>query len=1530
MSNALFGDQHTTFVKWLTGNWWKSGPSIAAIQGFPGLGKTAIGEMVVADITGRSAEITTVHFECPDGTSTVLDDLVLTLAEELDAKDDGGVVEDLNDGLDAIGVFRKLLDRPRLIVLDEAQRLMDKTITTPKNEQIGKVLENLSRATTSPGRILLLSNREFGGARWEERADIRTLSPLKPKEAQDYLRTLLAKENRADAVPEDRIADVTSWLGGNPRALHLVASALRRETLDYLIGLAPEAWELRDRHVSPKLLLDFETRVLTRAVSQLDKQTALFLRRIAVFRQPIHRKALKAMATTEIDMEASRDDLVSRYIIELRKGYYHIHSIVRDTVLLQSTVRQRRNVHRLAGDYFARAFCAKRLVGKAEALGARFVEARYHFTQAESENDLRGIAEHFERHLRSQFGFESPIPKDPQELEERIAFLSVLLKDRGPHAMEYHLVRCLLARGRNNDTRLALPHIRRSTGSKSTAWVLRIKVEAELFGTDKAVTLLREGIKVVLPTQNLFSLYHAASEILARDGKADEAVALLREGFEVVPPTQNLVSLYHAASEILARDGKANEAVALLREGFEVVPRTQNLVSLYHAASEILARDGKADEAVALLREGIKVVPRTQNLFSLYHAASEILARDGKADEAVALLREGFEVVPRTQNLVSLYHAASEILARDGKANEAVALLREGFEVVPPTQNLVSLYHAASEILARDGKADEAVALLREGLEVVPRTQNLVSLYQAASEILARDGKADEAVTLLREGIKVVPRTQNLVSLYHAASEILARDGKADEAVTLLREGIKVVLPTQNLVSLYQAASEILARDGKADEAVTLLREGIKVVPRTQNLVSLYHAASEILARDGKADEAVTLLREGIKVVLPTQNLVSLYQAASEILARDGKADEAVTLLCMGHDRIGDRYNGYKLVESAFLVATDIGRFDLTDAFTLSSKQKALANVLSLISRDQFTEAAECANSEVEKAPRYFTLLMQGVFANLACGAIIEARRLIGTWCGEINIDRGSATAWIFALLEILSGNTEAAKRCLDAFSDRVHTDEEVSVETLLGYWIRSCGEFGSALSYQFPRIPSSISGSDHSFARHQYFSSQIYRGAAHAPLEMETSRMEAGTSQITKQGIVSVLVVASEWFSRCGGLSTFNRQFCGALAQAGARVACVLPEASIEEKVAADALSVILVEAPPGTGLSDEQRLISKPRDLEKFVPDFLVGHGRFTGPLAASLQRNHYQSARLIHFVHTAPDEIEPYKVGREDQAGIRAQERTEIEQELCKTADHVVAVGPRLHGRSKTYLDGYENASPPLRFDPGFDVAQFQERKPPEGVPWQVLLLGRAEDVHLKGLDIAVSAVAEADQERSRALPRLELVIRGTKPNEMDKLRKCLKDEISFSRLNIVPRAFTVCDEELKADFRRASLVLMPSRAEGFGLCGVEAIIEGTPVLVSAESGLGQLLWEQLSSEQASRVVVQMDGDDQEIVRRWATAISRMLGDREASFSRASEIRKLLAIENTWRNAVEKLLAEITENVYTTHYSGPIGIL
>jgi hypothetical protein len=77
-----------------------------------------------------------------------------------------------------------------------------------------------------------------------------------------------------------------------------------------------------------------------------------------------------------------------------------------------------------------------------------------------------------------------------------------------------------------------------------------------------------------------------------------------------------------------------------------------------------------------------------------------------------------------------------------------------------------------------------------------------------------------------------------------------------------------------------------------------------------------------------------------------------------------------------------------------------------------------------------------------------------------------------------------------------------------------------------------------------------------------------------------------------TTSSLPTVMSVATEWFSSKGGLSTFNRRLCVALAAAGAPVICMVPAASREEDEHARVRNVRLVRSKPSPGDSKDDSL--------------------------------------------------------------------------------------------------------------------------------------------------------------------------------------------------------------------------------------------------------------------------------------------------------------------------------------------------
>lgn len=393
------------------------------------------------------------------------------------------------------------------------------------------------------------------------------------------------------------------------------------------------------------------------------------------------------------------------------------------------------------------------------------------------------------------------------------------------------------------------------------------------------------------------------------------------------------------------------------------------------------------------------------------------------------------------------------------------------------------------------------------------------------------------------------------------------------------------------------------------------------------------------------------------------------------------------------------------------------------------------------------------------------------------------------------------------------------------------------------------------------------------------------------------------------------VLSVATEWDSSHGGLSTFNRDLCRALSAAGAQVFCVVLNATTTEIETADEAGVTLLVAPEMPGASEDMRLTNRPTQLGGTVPDLVLGHGRITGPAAQKLTDDFFPTARRLHFVHMAPDEIEWYKPDHSNDMGLRAEERTTIERALGRTAHRVVAVGPRLY---EQFLDEFRNIQglPPLRLDPGFDCAvPATALTPPQGSPFRIMLLGRIEDAELKGVDLAAAACGRVTTWlREDGLKGIRLLVRGAPPSAVDEERNKIMAWASSPGLDVVVRAYTSTQPRIDEDLKTASLLIMPSRREGFGLVGLEAIIQGIPVLISSESGLAHLLRETLGHERASRFVVELSRDDERDTDKWARAVDRKLRDCEGAFRQAGELRNEMAQQVPWSRAAALVLGEI----------------
>ena len=165
----------------------------------------------------------------------------------------------------------------------------------------------------------------------------------------------------------------------------------------------------------------------------------------------------------------------------------------------------------------------------------------------------------------------------------------------------------------------------------------------------------------------------------------------------------------------------------------------------------------------------------------------------------------------------------------------------------------------------------------------------------------------------------------------------------------------------------------------------------------------------------------------------------------------------------------------------------------------------------------------------------------------------------------------------------------------------------------------------------------------------------------------------------------MKVTILASEWGSSNGGLSTINRELAIQLAKCPeVEITFFLPKRSQEDKKVALDHKVEIVEATPMPGFEKLDWLCFPPKDLQI---DIIVGHGVKLGKQAQVIKDR--KTCKWVQVVHTGPEEV-----GMFERSISKGEERRNTEVKLCEMADHVVGVGPKLNQTFRSYVSSCNN--------------------------------------------------------------------------------------------------------------------------------------------------------------------------------------------------------------------------------------------
>ena len=374
------------------------------------------------------------------------------------------------------------------------------------------------------------------------------------------------------------------------------------------------------------------------------------------------------------------------------------------------------------------------------------------------------------------------------------------------------------------------------------------------------------------------------------------------------------------------------------------------------------------------------------------------------------------------------------------------------------------------------------------------------------------------------------------------------------------------------------------------------------------------------------------------------------------------------------------------------------------------------------------------------------------------------------------------------------------------------------------------------------------------------------------------------------------VTLLGDEWKSTKGGLSTINRELAIHLANHGSlEVSVYLPQYSEEDKKNAQDQDVCLVKAKEMIGYEPNYWLAYLPEDHSV---DCVIGHGAILGRHVQFIKRDR-PDCKWIQVVHTVPEELGMYK-GYEGRIS-KGEEKHQVEVELCKLADQVVAVGPKLAEAFSGYLRPYRKDQDVFNFTPGiFSEFDGVEQALAERNSFTVLVFGRGdnEDFQLKGYDIAAQAIAELNDRTYK------LMFVGAKKGEGEKVVKELVDQGRLDKSQLKLRHFIEGREQLTHLFSEVDLAIMPSRTEGFGLAALEALSAGLPVLVTENSGFAEALKNVLTG--SSYVITSNDCKD------WAKAIKAVRQkNREIRLREVKTLRGSYAEKYSWQKQCDDLV-------------------
>jgi cold shock CspA family protein/glycosyltransferase involved in cell wall biosynthesis len=417
------------------------------------------------------------------------------------------------------------------------------------------------------------------------------------------------------------------------------------------------------------------------------------------------------------------------------------------------------------------------------------------------------------------------------------------------------------------------------------------------------------------------------------------------------------------------------------------------------------------------------------------------------------------------------------------------------------------------------------------------------------------------------------------------------------------------------------------------------------------------------------------------------------------------------------------------------------------------------------------------------------------------------------------------------------------------------------------------------------------------------------------------------------------IVALATAWGPKFGGINAFNTEIVkslGILPTRNYELVCVVPgpvtQDLRDELRLRFHIQLVSLEWREGEFTDGSALEITKRLDVASEPGRFMwVGHDDKSGLLALEL-KSLVTGSHVVLINHMAYGAYQSVKKGSSESAG----EKRQHQFDLFRQADLCVAVGPMLSSHLKDLLACVPKSPPVEMLVPGLaDPTEYgvaiRDSAPENFVAFMAGRLDSEDDrikqgrLALRGFGRALRDAAEGSA--IRRSPTLRM--RGIPATKESSLRDLLIQEAGRA----VSFDFQDYTEDRTAYFRdlaSASVAMMPSWHEGFGLTAWEAIASAVPVIISEESGVFRLLEDHCSGAGLRQSVahIHVDGwrahaeepnHTKEDVGRLAHALLDLAQRATIVKQQALTLRRnLLALGLDWKGTALGLVKAIERNL------------